>query len=164
MHEPVDLLPEYLRLERKRSREALTPRELRRWTLLKRALGRYLHPNLPHRHADRRQSVRVPIRLAVCFRSEGELVSSYMTNLSRGGLFVATDTPCDIGTRIHLSIEIEESGEKLDLSGQVVSTGMGADLQTGRSGMGVKFLDVSPAARKRLDDLHERALRRLVGS
>ncbi len=40
-------------------------------------------------HADRRGSVRVPVKLRVGFATYGELRESLMTNLSRGGLFVS---------------------------------------------------------------------------
>jgi Tfp pilus assembly protein PilZ len=35
-----------------------------------------------------------------------------MTNLSRGGVFIATQQPAEIGTRLELQLHIEETGER----------------------------------------------------
>ena len=110
MRDVALLFREYIHLERKRTSKGLSPRELQRWTALKRVLGKEFSPGLSDEKADQRGSVRIPTRLAVAFRSSGELRSSLMTNLSRGGVFIATEQPVEIGTHLELQLRIEETG------------------------------------------------------
>ncbi len=148
---------EYAQLERKRAGGGLTSEELERWTLLKRALNRNFSPELSDGRADQRTSVRVPSRLKVSFGSHAKLRDSRMTNISRGGLFIATKDPFEIGTRFELQIHVEESGSVLEVPVQVVCQNVGPDFQAD-SGMGVRFLDLDPEQEKRLLDLYEKSL------
>ena len=106
----------FLYLDRKRKAGGITPRELQRWILLKRILNQEFAPEADAEKAQRRESLRVPARVGVSFCSLGELKECLMTNLSRGGLFVATDTPLEIGTRFQLRIEMEKTGETIERS------------------------------------------------
>jgi len=150
---------QFLFLDRKRSSDGLTPTELRRWMKLKRFLNQEFSPGTSFERADRRESVRVPTRLRVCFGSEGELRDSLMTNLSRGGLFVETPEPADIGTFIELRLQIDETGEALEVSGKVVSQNVGPGFQSGSKGMGIRFLEMKPDAARKIDELYERRLK-----
>ena len=148
---------EYAQLERKRAGGALSPQELERWSLLKRALNRNFSPGLSEDRADQRTSVRVPTRLKVSFGSHAKLRDSRMTNISRGGLFIATAHPFEIGTRFDLQIHVEETGSVLDVPVQVVCQNVGPQFEA-NSGMGVRFLDLNPEQEKRLLDLYEKSL------
>ena len=150
---------EYVRLERRRGDPGLTHEELRRWMSLKRALNRHFCPGLSESRADQRGSVRVPTRLVVSFASVGELRHSLMLNLSRGGLFVATDDLFEIGSRLELRVKVEESGASIAVPVEVVSHNVGPGFREQR-GMGMRFLDMSPDIEKQLDDLYEIVARR----
>ena len=104
----------------------------------------------------------MPTRLRIYFSTVNELGRCLMTNLSRGGLFVATATPCEIGTRIQLRIEIAEIGETVEVLGEVISVGGGASLRDEESGIGVLFRDLDDAQRKAIDDLYEDMMQRAV--
>lgn len=52
---------------------------------------------------DRRIHPRAAIHLRIAYQSAGMLKTDYVENISRGGLFIATDEPAEIGS----SIEIE---------------------------------------------------------
>jgi uncharacterized protein (TIGR02266 family) len=149
---------EYIRLDRKRAGPGLTPDELRRWSEYKRRLGKQFSPDLPDGRSDARRSVRVPVKLRVGFHDLGELRRSLMTNLSRGGLFVAHDEPPDIGTRLELHIEIEASGKQIAVPAEVVSQNVGPGMQTGRRGMGLRFLEMDAATQQQVSALYEREL------
>ena len=149
---------EYAHLERKRSADGLSPRELQRWMALKRLLSREFTPEISDSRADQRSSVRVPTRLTVAFRSAREIRPCLMTNLSRGGLFVHTEHLVEIGTRVELSIRIDETGEVISLPAEVVSQNAGPQLAGDQQGMGLRFLDMEDADRKRVEDLYEHAL------
>ena len=107
----------FLHLDRKRKGGGLTPHELRRWLQLKRVLNREFTPGSDPKGIQRRESVRVPARMAVSFRNLGDLRECLMTNLSRGGLFIATDSPLEMGTRFHLRIEMEKTRETIEVPG-----------------------------------------------
>ena len=147
---------EWVRLERKRTDSSLTPEELKRWTLLKRQLGRDFSPGISDDRSDARHSVRIPTNLAVSLNSTGELRECLMSNLSRGGLFLATEHVVEIGTRLNLLLQVEGS-ESLEIPVEVVSHNLGATLGSFQPGMGMRFLEMSPDVQKGVDDLYERA-------
>jgi uncharacterized protein (TIGR02266 family) len=153
----------YMALDRKRSGAGLSPEELRRWTELKRRLSRHFTPGVSDEHADQRGSLRVPARLAVSFSSLGQLVASLMTNLSRRGVFVETEHPLDIGTRVELRIQIQDTGETIEVPAEVVSQNLGPGFESEPPGMGMRFRDAGPEVEKRIDELYQRALREAAG-
>jgi uncharacterized protein (TIGR02266 family) len=156
------LFREFMRLDRKRAHPGLTTSELERWQLLKSRLGRTFSPELSRRRSDQRRSVRVPTRLEVRFRSDSELGASLMTNLSRGGLFLVTEHPAEIGTRLQLLIQLEGGGEEIEVSAEVVSQGVGPDLRADQRGMGLAFLDMPEESRRHIDELYERHFQRAL--
>jgi uncharacterized protein (TIGR02266 family) len=155
---------EYIRLDRKHRSGGLTPMELERWTRLKRSLGQKFSPRLSDEASDQRSSVRVPTQLRVDFPSVAELRDMLMTNLSRGGLFVATTHLLDMGTRLTLNINVESSDEYLEIPAEVVSENVGPHFESKSSGMGLRFLDMDDAVKRRLDDFYDESLHDAVRS
>ena len=160
LQETITGFREFVRLDRKNRTEGLTPREAELWTRLKRHFAQQFSPELSDGHADARDSVRVPTRLRVHFTSVAELRNQRMTNLSRGGLFVATETLLDIGTRVTLSIAIGADEERLEVPAEVVSHNVGPGFQTDPSGLGLRFLDMKAETRRALEELYETSLQR----
>lgn len=152
------LLREYAQLDRKNSAAGLTPAELLRSTMLKRELVRHFSPGVNDQQADRRQSLRVPMRLRVSFSSEKDLQNCLMTNLSRSGVFIRTMSPVEIGTSLTLRIRIEETGDVIEAPATVVSRNTGPGFERGQQGMGMRFDDLPPEAEKHIAGLYEMAL------
>jgi uncharacterized protein (TIGR02266 family) len=152
------LFREYVRLDRKRRSDALSPREFARWRELSRHLSATFSPAERPVDQERRESVRVPVRLRVHFHSAGELRRRLLTNLSRGGMFVSDADPPPIGTKLVLRIVVEDEGTEIELAGEVVSHNVGPAFDTQSNGMGIRFVDPSPAAEKLLQRLYEGAL------
>ena len=149
---------EFMRLEKQRASSGISPEELQRWQLLKRRLGQEFHPDLADEHADQRRSVRVPTLLRVSFPDRRSLEDCLMTNISRGGVFVATLAPEPIGTTLRIAIRIEGDSEDLVVSGVVVSQNF-SDGRSGEvKGMALAFENPDPATRARLDSLYEEKL------
>jgi uncharacterized protein (TIGR02266 family) len=155
---------EYIRLDRKRSSGGLTPAEFERWTLLKRSLGKKFSPGLSDADSDRRSSLRIPAQLRVDLPSIAELRGKLMTNLSRGGLFVATTHLLDIGTRVTLHINIGSSGERLEIPAEVVSQNVGPGYESEPPGLGLKFLEMAEDVERQLEALYEEIFHAAVGS
>lgn len=151
---------EFVRLDRKRAAQGLTHTELRRWMALKRRLTQAFSPGLSDWRADQRSSLRVPARLAVSFHDLGELRACLMTNLSRGGVFVATDDPLELGTRLELRLTVEETGKQIEVPAEVVSQNVGPDLRPDQRGMGLRFTELDAEAARQIAELYERALER----
>jgi uncharacterized protein (TIGR02266 family) len=149
---------EYIRLDRKNRGDGLDPVEIERWSFLKRKLGKEFAPDLSDARSDERASVRVPTRLRVDFASESELRGQLMTNLSRGGLFVATDYNLPIGSRVELAIHVGPDDRTLQVSAEVVSHNVGPHFEPASRGMGLRFLETDEATQHRLEDLYERSL------
>lgn len=152
------LFLEYARLDRKRKGEGLTVEELERWTGLNSRLNRYLSPGLSERLAGRRRSVRVPTRLDCSFESFGTFEAALITNLSSGGLFIATRCPLPIGSELRLRIRIDHTDAEVEIQGVVVSHNIGPASATDSSGMGVRFDQHAPETAKAINELYHQAI------
>jgi uncharacterized protein (TIGR02266 family) len=158
------LFREYVHLDRKRGGEGLSTVEEQRWGELKRMLGKRFSPGITDEVADKRGSLRVPTRMTVSFQNLGDFRSSTMNNLSRGGLFVATSHPAEIGTRFKLRIHIDQPNRTLEVPVVVVTQNIGPGFPAGSRGMGVAFCEMGDDLRERLEDLYAKALDEAVKS
>ena len=163
MSDMPGLLRAYLALDKQRMTAGLSPAELARWAQLKASLNRHFQPGVDDEHAKYRESVRVPLRLNIDFESHGQIRSCLMTNLSAGGLFVATKSPLPIGTPFNLRIRIEGTREMIELSGEVASLNLAANLATEERGMGIRFVNLSDAQRQQVSALYEDAIQKVIG-
>ncbi|MGH7336521.1 MAG: PilZ domain-containing protein, partial [Myxococcota bacterium] len=116
---------EYVRLDKLRREGGLTPAELHRLRVLEGFLQDHFSPGKPAGVTDQRRSVRVPTRVQVSFATEGELVGSLMTNISRHGVFVQTDHPLDIKEQFLLHIHVDRPKRDISVPVEVVSLGIG---------------------------------------
>ncbi len=100
---------------------------------------------------ERRYEVRRSINHD--FRSVEEFINEYVMNISRSGVFIKSDDPLPIGTRVNLRFTvILQDLETIEGVGEVVRTvppGAGAT-----SGMGVVFVELTQVSK----DLIERIL------
>jgi type IV pilus assembly protein PilZ len=149
---------EFMRLERIREADALSIVELERLTQLRRILATHFKPGGNPDHIDKQASLRVPTRLRVSFESYGELRQCLMTNISRGGVFVATQKPLPMGTPFLLRIEIADSDELLELRGEVATVNTGADMQSEEEGMGIRFSNLSEEQQAQVQKLYGQAM------
>ena len=100
--------------------------------------------------AEKRLYPRKTLRTMVIFEDEsGEgFIYFYSTDTSIGGLFLESDIPLKIGTRVFLSFRLGESGPLIKTVGQVVRV----ERESGGSlpviGMGVQFVDLPDAERR----------------
>lgn len=97
-------------------------------------------------HDNERREKRCPISLQVKYGSGQEFKLDYTMNVSQGGMFIKTDTPPAIGTKIHLELHIPELGDPILIYGEVVHMHKYASGDED-AGIGVKFLDIDPISR-----------------
>ncbi len=158
--ENLDLLSvfrEYGRLERLREADGLAVDQLERWTGLKRVLAGHFKPGARD-FADKQASLRVPCVLRVSYESYGEFRDCLMKNISRGGVFIATQNPLPIGTPFKLRISVKESGEAHVLSGEVASVNTGVDMASGDQGMGIRFCNLDEEQQELVEQLYGNAM------
>ena len=102
--------------------------------------------------ADRRRSIRVLVDLEVDYQCEDTYLFAYITDVSAMGIFVRTNNPEAIGTRLNLRFALPNDPHPLELEGQVtwINPFRPGDLNNLHPGMGVKFINLDDATRQRL--------------
>lgn len=151
---------EYFRLERKRTRAGLSVQELERWSRLKGRLDRQMLRDAAMKPEHARASLRVPTRLHCSFASRSDFDEAVITNLSAGGVFIATTSPLPIGEKLNLHMHVAETGASIEVEAVVVSTNVGRHYATTVPGMGVRFSRVGADTVAEIHDLYERELAR----
>jgi uncharacterized protein (TIGR02266 family) len=103
---------------------------------------------------EKRVHPRRTLRTQVIFEDEsGEgFIYFYSTDLSMGGLFLESDIPLKLGTRVFLSFTLRDGEAPLRTIGRVVRV----ERETAESlivvGMGVQFSDLSDSTRQAIQD------------
>ena len=154
----LPLLREFGTLERKRVREGVTPLEYQRWRDLEDALSEQIFKEQAREGDERRRHLRVPTRMLVQYRTTDQLKEAVASKVSRGGLFINTPFAPDVGTTFMLIIQIDETGESVEVPCEVVSTNVDSALSSRHLGMGVKFIGLGSDQRRAVDELFAAAL------
>lgn len=99
---------------------------------------------------DRRSAprVRVALHLHIVYDDLDQLVDSYARDISEGGVFVETEDPLPLGSRIHLKISlVHQELMYIDALGEVVhfTEKNGA---APAKGMGVRFIEINPESKQ----------------
>jgi len=105
------------------------------------------------RNAERRVHPRVEAKVEVRFGSltdAAKNLSAFSVNFSAGGVCLKTQVPRAMGERLSLSLTIED--QHFDLSGQVA--------WLHKDAVGVRFVDVTPNDRDRLETVARSLLSR----
>ncbi len=113
----------------------------------------------------RRSDVRVDFqaRVELSFSSFQGFLNEYATNISRGGMFISSDTPKPPGTVVRFRIAIEQDGEGIVLvqgSGVVVwirERRLGPEIPPG---MGVQFISLDRQSKQLIDKVVDETVRR----
>ena len=81
---------------------------------------------------------------------------AYITDIGALGIFLRTNAPYVVGTRLNLSFQPAGESTPLRLHGEVRWVSNPASEPTRPPGMGVAFLELTPEQRQRLLDLVQR--------
>jgi type IV pilus assembly protein PilZ len=68
---------------------------------------------------DRREHVRAPIELKVEYKKLNTFFSDYTKNICKGGTFIRTRKPLDVGTEFVFKLQVPKLEEPLALRGEV---------------------------------------------
>ncbi len=110
---------------------------------------------------DRRFEDRAPIRLRVDYKRLNTFFADYTRNISKGGTFIRTGKPLDVGTEFVFvlsmpgkSLEVAAAEIRLELKGVVKWVVPEADASAERpAGMGIQFVFTSDRERARVEEL-----------
>jgi uncharacterized protein (TIGR02266 family) len=96
---------------------------------------------------------RFHTQFTVRFRTAREFVREHAENISRGGLFIQTQTPPQVDEVITVQLELPDGGPPATTSGLVMHrvTVAEAEQQGVVPGIGVQFLDADDEFRDRID-------------
>jgi type IV pilus assembly protein PilZ len=116
------------------------------------------------RWADRRDSLRHSITLRVDYKRMNTFFADYAKNISKGGTFIRTTKPLDIGTEFVFVLSIPGQAEQIQLRGEVMWTvddGMATEDRP--AGMGIRFRFVDVSELKELEDFVETLMSEKLG-
>ncbi len=101
---------------------------------------------------DRRSSPRHAITLRVDYKRMNTFFADYAKNISKGGTFIRTAKPLDIGTEFVFVLSIPGQADQLQLLGEVMWT-VGEEQATGErpAGMGIRFKFADASEREALE-------------
>jgi len=90
--------------------------------------------------ADRRNADRHAIELRVEYKRLNTFFADYTKNISKGGTFIGTEKPLDIGTEFVFALSIPQLVEPVRLRGRVIwTTPVEKATEESPAGMGIRF-------------------------
>ena len=101
--------------------------------------------------AERREHERFETSIAVDYASGDTFLFAYLQNISEMGIFIRTDHPLNVGTRMRLRFQTDDDDDPLVLQGEVTWINpFKTDGDNLNPGMGVRFVDLTPATREQV--------------
>ena len=113
---------------------------------------------------ERRREARAPIELKVEYKRLNTFFYDYTKNISKGGTFIKTEKPLDIGTIFLFKLQVPSREAPLSLRGEVrwvIKEGSPppADLPANHEpGMGIRFVYEGNEQRQALEELVEKMM------
>jgi uncharacterized protein (TIGR02266 family) len=98
-----------------------------------------------------REYDRIPYSVQVEFRTASSFLVAYSVNLSRGGLFIETDSEVPAGVLLTIDLQVPGAG-LLHMIG-IVAWRRGIDSPDGPAGLGIEFQDIAPQLGSTIDML-----------
>ncbi len=118
---------------------------------------------------EQRVGERGPISLRVDYKRLNSFFADYTKNISRGGTFIQTDRPLELGTEFLFELGVPVTDPslgdgRLRLSGVVKWVVRASEAREGRpAGMGIRFLFPDPAEEDKLTAFVAKLMRQALG-
>ena len=113
---------------------------------------------------DRRDNPRNPIELKVEYKRVNTFFADYTKNISRGGTFIRTEKPLDLGTEFVFALSVPQLGEPVRLLGRVQwITSVEEATADKPAGMGIRFVYKDDAERASMERHVERLMQAELG-
>jgi len=124
------------------------------------------HPeSRPPDSSDRREQFRAAITLRVDYKRLNTFFADYTKNISKGGTFIRTTKPLDVGTEFVFVLSFPAQDKQLRLKGEViwvVAEDKASEEQP--PGMGIRFLFSNDGEREAVDQFVEKMMGEALGS
>jgi type IV pilus assembly protein PilZ len=113
---------------------------------------------------NRREHDRTQITLRVDYKRMNTFFADYAKNISKGGTFIRTTKPLDVGTEFVFVLSIPGRSEQLSLKGEVMWTVSEEEAAAEKpAGMGIRFKFQSDDERQKVDDFVENLMAEVLG-
>ena len=118
---------------------------------------------------EKRVNDRAAITLRVDYKRLNTFFADYTKNISKGGTFIKTSKPLDIGTEFVFVLSLPAKDQQLKLKGKVIWITTEAEAAQGKGegqtpGMGIRFLFEDESERQALDDIVEQLMADALGA
>lgn len=121
--------------------------------------------NAPESWSNRRSDERAAITLRVDYKRLNTFFADYAKNISKGGTFIRTDRPLDVGTEFVFVLSLPNQNENLQLRGRVMwAVPPEKETAEQQAGMGIKFIFASEEERLVVDSFVERLMKQSLGA
>jgi type IV pilus assembly protein PilZ len=114
---------------------------------------------------DQRDSTRHAVQLRVDYKRMNTFFADYAKNISKGGTFIRTSKPLDVGTEFVFVLSIPDQVNQLELRGEViwiVDNDQATDERP--AGMGIRFRFEGDEERQALERFVENLMEEKLGS
>ncbi len=103
---------------------------------------------------ERRDSPRADIVVRVNYQNVDSLFSEFARNINDGGLFVETETPQPIGTKVELEFKLPGADQPIKVVGNVVRSVSADQVDSdGAAGMGIEFENLDSDVRQQINEI-----------
>ena len=106
--------------------------------------------------AEKREHPRAVVKIEIEFKHTIDFVSSYMLNISKGGLFIKTDEALPLDTIVFLRFTLPGDTKLIETEGKVVWCNTKGGKGYFPKGMGVKFLRLNPDDAEKINKFVEK--------
>ena len=114
--------------------------------------------------SDRRTEERHSITLRVDYKRMNTFFADYAKNISKGGTFIRTSKPLEVGTEFVFVLSIPGQPDQLQLKGQVMWTvDDAAATEEHPAGMGIRFRFTDDGERDQLEAFVEKLMSEKLG-
>src|SRR5689334_21334386 len=116
-------------------------------------------------YGEKRGDGRAAISLRVDYKRLNTFFADYTKNISKGGTFIRTSKPLDIGTEFIFVLSVPSHNKQLELKGEVIWVVTEEQAtSTSPAGMGIKFKFVDDSERAAVDYFVEKLMDEALGS
>jgi type IV pilus assembly protein PilZ len=121
-------------------------------------------PPAPKVTGDKRAAGRAQITLKVDYKRLNSFFADYTKNISKGGTFIGTAKPLEVGTEFRFVLSLPSDREPLTLNGEVVWVVTEAEATAEKPcGMGIKFRFTRDGEREKVELFVENLMKEALG-
>ncbi|HSE84258.1 MAG TPA: aminotransferase class I/II-fold pyridoxal phosphate-dependent enzyme, partial [Thermodesulfobacteriota bacterium] len=109
---------------------------------------------------ESRRHIRIPVKFEVFSRDTGKLIGKAV-NLSMNGMLIETESPLKPGTKLLLEFKLPDQVLPIKAYSDVKWIKKSPEVESKSSVMGLQFINIYEADRKKLEDYEEEQLKRI---